>query len=58
MSESRKDTNGKSVIVGVAVIVLVLLVVMGLWWFKFKREAARSVHRQRAEPHDRKSEGN
>jgi len=56
--ESRTDSNWKSVIVGVAVIVLALLVVMGLWLFKYKRATARSVRRQRAEPHDRRSEGN
>jgi hypothetical protein len=53
--ESRTDSNGKSVIVGVTVIVLFL---MGLWWFKIKRATARSVRRQRAESHDRRSEGN
>jgi hypothetical protein len=56
--ENQRDSNWKSVIVWVAVIVLVLLVVMGLWWFTFKRSTARSVRRQRAEPHDRRSEGN
>jgi len=56
--ESRTDTNGKSVDVGVAVIILVLLAVMGLWWFKCKRATARPVRHQRAEPHDRRSEEN
>lgn len=56
--DSRTDSNGESVIVGVAVILLVLLVVMGLRWFTLKRLTARSVRRQRAEPHDRRSEGN
>jgi hypothetical protein len=56
--ESRTDSNVESVFVGVTVILVVLMVVLGLWWFKFKRATARSGRRQRDEPHDRRSEEN
>jgi len=56
--ESQIDSNGKSAIAVLAVILPVLLVVIGLWWIRFKRATARSDHRQRDEPDDRRSEGN
>lgn len=56
--ESRTDSNVNSVIVGVAVILVMFLVVLALWWFKFKRATARSDRHQRGAPHDRRSEGN
>ena len=56
-AESRTASNMKSVIVGVAAILVVLLVVLGLWWFIRKRATARSDRRQRDERHGTKSEG-
>jgi hypothetical protein len=56
--ESRTDSSVKSAIVGVAVTLVILLAVLGLWWFKFKRTTARSDRRHKGEPHDRRSEEN
>jgi hypothetical protein len=56
-ADSRSASNAATVIVGVCVTLLVLLFVLGLWWFTHKSATARADRRQRDGPHDRRLEG-